>query len=167
MKAIQRQHNIKRTVRKGQRPYIPLPEGHIFQVQTFRLFLRLPHHVRRVIEAGNIRLGQRLVKRHGQNAGPHRHLQQLTREVFRNTFQCPFQIDIVFRLVHVPHQTAHRFPAQGGAGDHAVIKIVAACQPIGTANRFFSLHRGSSSSFRITIALLMPDGSPLHPISVP
>ena len=41
-------------------------------------------------------------------------------------------------------QTAHCFPAQGGAGDHTVIKIVAACQPIGTADCFFSFHAPSS-----------------------
>ena len=49
-----------------------------------------------------------------------------------------FQIGIAFRLIHIPNQAAHRFSAQGRAGDHAIIKIVAACQPIGAANCFFS-----------------------------
>jgi len=39
MKAIQRQHNIKRAVRKGQCAHIPLPEGYIFQVQAVSLDL--------------------------------------------------------------------------------------------------------------------------------
>ena len=37
MKAIQRQNDVKRAVRKGQFPYIPLLKGHIFQVQAFCL----------------------------------------------------------------------------------------------------------------------------------
>ena len=48
--------------------------------------------------------------------------------------------DVYKRQVHCPHQTAHRFSAQGGAGDHAVIKAVSTCQPIGAANGFFSFH---------------------------
>ena len=38
VKAVQRQNDVKRAVRKGQRAHIPLPEGHIFQVQTVCLF---------------------------------------------------------------------------------------------------------------------------------
>ena len=80
----------------------------------------------------------------GQNTRAHRHLQQLARKMLRDAGQRLFLIGIVFRLVHTSHQTAHRFSAQGGAGDHAVIKIVAACQPIGAANRFFPFHGPSS-----------------------
>ena len=144
VKAVQRQNDVKCTVRKGQRTYIPLLKGHILQVQAVCLFLRLSHHICRVIQTGDVRFGQRLVKRHGQNAGAHRHLQQLAGKMLRDAGQCLFQIGIVFRLVHIPHQTAHRFPAQGGAGDHTIIKIIAACQPIGTADCFFSFHAPSS-----------------------
>ena len=80
----------------------------------------------------------------GQNSGSHRHLQQFAGEMFRDTGQRIFQIGIAFRLIHIPNQAAHRFSAQGRAGDHAIIKIVAACQPIGAANRFFSLPVHSS-----------------------
>ena len=144
VKAVQRQNHVKRAVRKGQRPHIPLLKGHILQVQTFRLFLRLSHHIRRIIQAGNVRLGQCLVKRHGQNTGSHRHLQQPAGEMLRDAGQCLFQRGVVFRLVHIPHQAAYRFSAKGRAGDHTVIKIVAACQPIGAANHFFSFHVPSS-----------------------
>ena len=51
-----------------------------------------------------------------------------------------FQIGVVFRLVHCPHQAAHRFPAQSRAGDHAVIKTVSARHSVRTANGFFSFH---------------------------
>ena len=144
VKAVQRQNDVEFTVCKGKRTYIPLLKGYILQVQSIRLFLCLPHHIGRVIQTGNIRFRQRPVKRHGQNSGSHRHLQQFAGEMFRDTGQRIFQIGIAFRLIHIPNQAAHRFSAQGRAGDHAIIKIVAACQPIGAANRFFSLHVHSS-----------------------
>ena len=81
-----------------------------------------------------------LINRHGQNTGSDRHLKQLTGEMLRNTGHCLFQIIVVFRLVHISHQAAHRFPAQSRAGDHAVIKTVSACQSVRTANGFFSFH---------------------------
>ena len=147
VKAVQRQNDVKGIVLIGKRPHIALPEGHVFQVQALRLFLRLTHHVRRVIQTGNVRFWHRPVKRHGQNARSHRDLQQLTRESLRDTGQRLFQIDVVFRLVHCPHQAAHRFSTQRGAGEHAVIKTVSARHSVRTANGFFSFH-GSSSVFQ-------------------
>ena len=38
VKAVQRQNNIKDTVRIRKCPHISLPEGHIFQVQALCLF---------------------------------------------------------------------------------------------------------------------------------
>ena len=60
-------------------------------------------------ETGDVRFGQRLVKRHGQNAGAHRHLQQLAGKMLWDAGQRFFQIGVVFRLVHVPHQAATIF----------------------------------------------------------
>ena len=45
MKAVQRQNDVEFTVCKGKRTYIPLLKGYIFQVQSIRLFLCLPHHI--------------------------------------------------------------------------------------------------------------------------
>ena len=140
MKAVQRQNDVKGVGCIGKRTHIDLPEGYIFQVQTVSLFPCLPHHIRRVIEASDVRFGHRLINRHGQNPCSHRHFQQLAGEMLRNPGQCLFQIIVVFRLVHCPHQTAHRFSAQGGAGDHAVIKAAFACQSVCAANGLFSFH---------------------------
>ncbi len=148
MKAVQRQNDVESIVCIGKRPHIALPEGYIFQVQTVSLFLCLPHHIRRVIEAGDVRLLHSPVNRHGQNTGSHRHFQQLAGEMLRNPGHCLFQIGVVFRLVHCPHQAAHRFPAQSRAGDHAVIKTVSARHSVRTANGFFSFH---GSSLRVSI----------------
>ena len=108
---------------------------------------QVPHHIGRIIETGNVRLRHSLINRHGQNPCSHRHFQQLAGEMLRNPGQCLFQIIVVFRLVHCPHQAAHRFPAQSRAGDHAVIKTVTARHSVRTANGFFSFH-GSSSVFQ-------------------
>ena len=140
VKAVQRQNDVEGVVCIGECSHISLPEGYIFQVQAVCLFLCLPHHICRVVEAGNIRLRHSLINRHGQNPCSHRHFQQSAGEMLRNTGHCLFQIGIVFRLVHCPHQAAHRFPAQSRAGDHAVIKTVSARHSVRTANGFFSFH---------------------------
>ena len=147
VKAVQRQNNVKRAVCIGKRTHIALLKGYVVQIQSVRFFLRLPHHIRRVIEASDVRLRHSLINRYGQNPCSHRHFQQLAGEMLRNTGQRLFQIIVVFRLVHCPHQTAHRFPAQSRAGDHAVIKTVSARHSVRTANSFFSFH-GSSSVFQ-------------------
>ncbi len=113
-------------------------------MQAAGLFPCLIHHVRRVIQTGNVRLRQRLVNRHGQNAGSHRYLKQPAGEMLRNARQCLFEIIVTFLLVHIPHQTAYRFSAQCGAGDHAVIKIIAARHSVCAANGFFPIHIHSS-----------------------
>ena len=147
MKAVQRQNDVEGVVCIGECSHISLPEGYIFQLQVLRLFLRLPHHIGRIIETGNVRLRHSLINRHGQNPCSHRYFQQLAGEMLRNTGHCLFQIGVVFRLVHCPHQAAHRFPTQSRAGDHAVIKTVSARHSVRTANGFFSFH-GSSSVFQ-------------------
>jgi len=147
MKAVQRQNDVESIVFIGKRPHIALPEGYIFQVQAVSLFPCLPHHIGRIIEAGDVCLRHSLINRHGQNTGSDRHLKQLTGEMLRNPGQCLFQIGVVFRLVHCPHQAAHRFPTQSRAGDHAVIKIILAGHSVRTANGLFAFH-GFSSMFQ-------------------
>ena len=147
VKAVQRQNDVKGVVCIGECSHISLPEGYIFQVQAVSLFPCLPHHIGRIIETGNVRFRHSPINRHGQNPCSHRHFQQLAGEMLRNTGHCLFQMGVVFRLVHCPHQAAHRFPAQSRAGDHAVIKTVSARHSVRTANSFFSFH-GSSSVFQ-------------------
>ena len=91
-------------------------------MQAVSLFPCLSHHIGRIIETGNVRLRHSLINRHGQNPFSHRHFQQLAGEMLRNTGHCLFQIGVVFRLVHCPHQAAHRFPLRVEQCDHAVIK---------------------------------------------
>ena len=55
-----------------------------------------------------------------------------------------FEIIVAFGLVHIPHQTAHRFSAQRCAGDHAVMKIGSARHAVCAANSFFPIHIHSS-----------------------
>ena len=147
MKAVQRQNDVESIVFIGKRPHISLPEGYIFQVQAVSLFPCLPHHIGRIIETGNVRLRHSLINRHGQNPCSHRHFQQSAGEMLRNTGQRLFQLIVVFRLVHCPHQAAHRFSTQCGAGDHAVIKAVSSCQSVCAANGLFAFH-GFSSVFQ-------------------
>ena len=70
---------------------------------------------------------------------------------------------ITFRLVHIPHQTTHRFSTQRGAGDHSVIKIVAACQSVCAANDLFAFH-GFSSVFQSSHARFRPHFSKISTI---
>ena len=67
------------------------------------------------------RLRHGLINRHGQNARSHRHLQQPAGEM-RGMPDNAFPDKRRFPPCSSPHQTAHRFSAQGGAGNHTVIK---------------------------------------------
>ena len=140
VKAVEGQDNIECAVLVGKRPYVALPEGNVGEVQPLRLFPRLPHHVRGVVQAGDLRMGKRLVDGHGQDSRPHRNLQQLTGKILRNAGQGFFQIVVALRLVHVPHQTAYRLSPERGAGDHTVVKIAAACHAVGIADGVLSFH---------------------------
>ena len=146
VKAVQRQNDVKGAVHIGKSAHISLPEGYIFQSQSVCLFLCLPHHIGRIIKAGNVCLRHSLINRHGKNARSDRHLKQFTREIFGNTRQRFFKIIVTFRFVHTPHQAAHCFSAQSGAGYHTVIKIIAARYSVRTANGVLSFHIHSSES---------------------
>ena len=63
MEAVERKYRVKAAVLERERAHIALPERDVLQSQPVRFFLRLCHHVRRVIEADDLCLGQRLIER--------------------------------------------------------------------------------------------------------
>ena len=85
MEAVQGQDDVKGFVRKGECSHVALGESHVGDTKPICFLLRCSHHVRGIIQAGDIRLWQRLIDRHGQHARAHRHLQQFARKVLRNT----------------------------------------------------------------------------------
>ena len=123
MEAVERKYRVKAAVLERERAHIPLPERDVLQSQPVRLFLRLRHHVRRVIEAGDLCLGQRLIERHGEDARPDRDLQQPPGKILRDAGQGFFLILAAHLLVHIPDQTAHQPARQRGAGHHAVVSV--------------------------------------------
>ena len=140
MKAVERKNDIKAAVSIGESAYVALFKSDVFQPQPFRFFPRLRHHIRGIVETGDLGPRQRLINRHGEDPRSHRNFQQLPREIFRNAGQCTGQIIVAFGLVHSPYQAADGLSRQRGAGDHSVVKIIAARQTIGIANGFLSFH---------------------------
>ena len=153
MKAVERKNDVKAFVRKRQRAHIALPERDVGKSEPRCLFLR--YRVGRVVEAGNLRPGERLVKRHGQNARSDRNLQKAAGKLLRNAGKRLCQIAFAFCAVHCLHKAADGFSRKGGAGDHAVVKAVGAGQAVGVLNGLFSVHGISPPKMELLPELLV------------
>ena len=124
-----------------QIPDIALPESDVFDPRQLRPALRGSHHVRRVVQTGDLRLRQVVINGHRQDAGPDRHFQQRTAEILRYTGECLLKIADVFLSVHVPDQPADRFPGQRGICHHPIIEAcMSAGEPVGTFDLILSAH---------------------------
>ena len=88
VKSVQRNHDIKSLIIKGQTSYITLLEAHILDAHFSCPFLRGLHHLFRIIQTGNIRVPQRFKYRHRKNSRSNRHLQKLPGEVTWYRFKC-------------------------------------------------------------------------------
>ena len=65
MDTIEGQHQIEATILKGQRTYISLPELYIGKSHFLCPVPGNFHHVSRIIQTGNVSMGQCFLYRHG------------------------------------------------------------------------------------------------------
>lgn len=74
VEAVQGEDGVKAPVREGESPHIPLLKTDVGKAQALRLLPGLGHHVRGVVETGDLRLGEGLVEGHGVPTGTSRSL---------------------------------------------------------------------------------------------
>ena len=106
MKAVEREHDVEAAVPKGQRPHIPLLKAHVGKSLAPE-FCPL-QHLRRVIQAGDLRLRHFPVEGHGQDTGTHGDFQQTPGKPLRYPGKGGGKVVPGFRPAHSPYQAAYR-----------------------------------------------------------
>ena len=106
MKPVEREHDVETAIPKRQRPNIPLLKAHMGK-SLAPGFCPL-QHLRRVIQAGDLRLRHFPIEGHGQYAGTHGDFQQSSGKPLRYSGKGGAKVVLGFRTAHFPYQTAHR-----------------------------------------------------------